>query len=452
VESEPLGGFGLQQSIEDLDSVLQYMHEELGEHEVHIFAHGFGGVLVMEALLKARLRRTDSLRIRSVILLGTPSDADVADAEARRLMAEATDIVGLEDAAQSFWFRHVCALRPQPSCLADAYSQGADGPASQWRGFGALRGWDLRNADLTDIADDLGRTWRLRGDSILKGWRAERPDVQAFYASDNAPPLLCLRGEHDFVTEACLDAWRGADDASGSELRYREQTIGGCGHNAHLENPEATSAQIRLWLLDVEDNNPSRSSSIAQGLALSVTSEAPQELGKWTFLAQSEARARLNGWASELSWQHQRSPPEKPGAWRSMGQGLPHRAVYAPSRSARRLAEWARKLPAAQSSSQIASAEAVAEIREVFARAQTVQRKLQIESKPRLALALIGNDEISQKTEAQQVKAIVCVEAENPSSPRIVGAAAAPDLPSEVREGAVRQVTTMLSKATNYYW
>eukprot|EP00966_Prymnesium_polylepis_P221305 5119357-Prymnesium_polylepis.1 len=45
-------------------------------------------------------------------------------------------------------------------------------------------------------------------------------------------PALCMRGEHDFVTEACVEGWRGLPDV-------RFVTLDGCAHHALLEEPAA---------------------------------------------------------------------------------------------------------------------------------------------------------------------------------------------------------------------
>merc|ERR1719253_192931 len=53
----------------------------------------------------------------------------------------------------------------------------------------------------------------------------------------------------------------------------------GCGHNAHLEDPEKLAAKLRLWLLEIE------------------------EQARIHFLGREEARRSLSVWASEFAWQ-----------------------------------------------------------------------------------------------------------------------------------------------------
>lgn len=411
VNSQPECGFGLQQSVEELTSVLRHMREQLAEEDVHLAAHGFGGVVVMEALLHGRLSNSELPRLRSISLLGVPSCTEVADEEAQRLMAEATAAVGLEDAASSFWYRHVCALRPQPSCLSDAYSKrAAEGPASEWKGFGALRGF--RRTE---------EVWQLQGQGLLQSWRLHRSDVSAFYRDVKSPPLLSLRGEHDFVTERCTEAWRGASDgpqARPGRLVFRERVIGGCGHNAHLENPEAVAALIRLWLLDVEEKPSDAARDAVE--SRQTFSVQKSSFAECQFLARAEARRQLDFWASELSWA---STAGTRASW--------SRSVHAaalPQRDVRRLAEWAWNLPQLPPRS-VASLTAE-ELREALA------------TWPRLALGLLSS--------AAALQAIVCLEAdfENPKgSLRIVGAATVPGAPSELCEDALRQVRVMIAQA-----
>lgn len=464
VTTEPAGGFNLGESTQELRSVLRYMREALGEKEVHLLAHGFGGVIVMEALLKGLLLESDGQcelpKLSSIVLMGVPGSSEVADAEAERLMSEAKDVVGLDDAAQSFWFRHVCALRPQPACLADAYSQAGDGPACNWRGFGALRGWDLKTK--LEGGNNLFN-WQLRGPCVLQGWETQRAEVAEFYREalspftassfeSEPPPVLCIRGEHDFVTDACFDAWRGITDATaelGDALQrsyFQEQSIGGCGHNAHLELPEAAAAQIRLWLLDVEEPQKNHEAD-AEEATTEEQKDLERDLGGYHLLAREEARHQLQTWASQLSWDLSRSPEHKPGAWRSIGQGLPHRTEFAPSRTVRKLAEWARQLPAkllprAPVACGASSAETLAAIQQTLGE-PVYDGQLECEGEHCLALGLMDDE--------TDMQAIICVEADAQRGTRVVGAAAAPNSPAELCKDAVRQVEAMFAGAGNRF-
>ncbi|CAE7215646.1 pip, partial [Symbiodinium natans] len=325
----------IQPAVADLRDVLMFLRE-LGQAEVHVVAHGFGGALIMQAMVRDRLWSdpAESLipQLKSVCLIGVPCNVAQADAEAHSLMEACVTEVGDSDAAKSFWYRHVCALKPQPECLGEAYK------SSFGQRWGPLRGWDwkLESPDGTLV----GR-WMLRGKGALPDWDLKRTEVEHLYAREaSLPPILCLRGQHDFVTKDCLDAWRGVADARGRASGYfTESELGGCGHHAHLEAPDPVAATLRLWLLDVEDGGLFRCDEPEPPPEHSAAAKHCRPLWR------EEARQALADWASQMCWESARRAPERPGAWRSVGQGLPHRDAFAPSRTARRLAEWAWELP-----------------------------------------------------------------------------------------------------------
>ena len=52
------------------------------------------------------------------------------------------------------------------------------------------------------------------------------------------PPVLVIRGQHDFVTEICIKGWRDIfGHSSKSRMNaYREETMASCAHYSHLED------------------------------------------------------------------------------------------------------------------------------------------------------------------------------------------------------------------------
>lgn len=409
-ETLPEGGYGLSQSLEDLEDLLRHM-KRLGISNLHLVGHGFGGVLMVELLLQGRLLKAgDSVpRVCSVALVGTPSSTAAAEEEAVRLM-EALEKQGEPaDAAQSFWYRHVCALRPQPMCLAEAYSQGA-AVGADWRGFGALRGWEWRRGS----SASCGR-WQLRGQGALSTWGWSPAEVLAAYKRGAAEiPLLNLRGEHDFVTEQCVSAWRVIAEMEGSRL-YFEQIVPGCGHHGHLESPDAFAAQLRLWLLSVEEwraNGRCWADELRDRAGQPVT--AQDESSRLRALGQEEARGQLLDWASAYSWDSVKEKDDRPG-WRFKGQGIPHSEATVPSRVIRRLANWAWGLPPSPTGAW-----------------SPVPKKSKI---------ALGVTAAASKEGTGQLQAIVCVE-----DLQVVGVAAAPGLTTSAFESPLRWIEESLSK------
>jgi len=237
-------GITLKHDAEDLRDVALHLAEHLGEPEVHLLGHGFGGVLIMEAILRRQLwggalGSTRLPRLRSVCLMGTPSSASILRAEAQRLLRRA-QAEGHSNAKAVFWYRHYCCLQT-PGCLAEAY------PGVMQEHLGGWEPWDA---------------W------VLRGWEIRRSELAKRYAeSTGSAPLLSVRGEDDFVTEACVEAWRGVRDslqaAAGGPGRaaarsgpaaggFREEVIHGCSHHTHLEAPEAFGNFLRQWFSRVE--------------------------------------------------------------------------------------------------------------------------------------------------------------------------------------------------------
>ncbi|CAK9099099.1 unnamed protein product [Durusdinium trenchii] len=382
--SQGEGSADLGTAVLDLLAVLRFLHCSLGEAELHILAHGFGGALLMEALARHDLFSSPGLpKLRSFCLWSVASSTQLADQAAEELMAASAQSVGQADAARAFWFRLM------------AYQQSGFSP--RW---GALRGWDWKS-----------QRWELRPEGALDGWSVCRQEVVACFRGAKPPrvPVLSLRGQHDFVTEACVAAWRGVEDAGGD---FSESVLGGCGHHAHLEAPDTVAATLRLWLLKVEDG-PATSSRTP-----SSTSWTPSSGVKGRWLLREEARQHLTSWASKLCWANALASNATPGAWRSVGQGLPQRDIFAPSRTARRLAVWAADLPERPKSSADAEVMSLSELWKNRPRCS------------RMALAL--------QDDSFDAAAIVCLERTN-GDVTIVGMAQNPSAPHRC-EGVLEHI------------
>jgi len=94
----------------------------------------------------------------------------------------------------------------------------------------------------------------------MRGWEMRREEVaQQYLLATRGVPFLSARGERDFVTNRCMEAWQGVGDAfatnrhvNGSQGFFQEEQLMNCGHNAHLEDPEACASLIGDWLSSVE--------------------------------------------------------------------------------------------------------------------------------------------------------------------------------------------------------
>jgi len=220
----------MRANVGDAQDVARFMYERLGEFEMHAVGHGYGGVVIMEALLRAgiwedtargflsALEGGQTPRLRSVSLLGTPSSTGVLRSEALRLFRAALkDSQRDEGAAErEFWERHFSS---GSSLVAEAYMRAA---------------------------------WKPWEDFPLRGWEISRHEMESRYAAaSSGAPLLCVRGESDFVTDACVDGWRGVDCPRFRGL-FTEHVVVGCGHNAQLQQPDLFAGVLHEWLCAVE--------------------------------------------------------------------------------------------------------------------------------------------------------------------------------------------------------
>mmetsp|Transcript_52591 Transcript_52591/g.94414 ORF Transcript_52591/g.94414 Transcript_52591/m.94414 type:complete len:384 (-) Transcript_52591:23-1174(-) len=210
----------LQNSIQDLQDVLRYTQDSLCEPELHIAGHGLGGIIVMEALLRGDIwGPLESLwlpKLKSVSLISTASDTGLMRTEAIRLYRQIKKEVGADQAASKFWSEH---SRSGSDMIAEAYSE---------------------------------TMWEPWFDWLLRGWHMKEEEVMKKYIqATGGVPLLSLRGEHDFVTAKCMQAWRAVGAAMRNVRRgwFAEEILPSCGHNLHLQDPDACASVLQRFML-----------------------------------------------------------------------------------------------------------------------------------------------------------------------------------------------------------
>ena len=180
--------YSVDLAVRDLGTVL----EALDVDRYHLYGQSWGGLL---AFLKAS--SADGPPPLSLTLSNTPSSVPLVEAEAGALAEKCKD-------ASAFMDRHNYRGESPSPLLAAAY----DHAGSSWRGTAAIAG-------LEASAEAMARV---------------------------PCPTLVLRGEHDFVTARCVEAWRGIGDVTFEELQ-------GCSHHALLEDPgQAKPNQVEFGL------------------------------------------------------------------------------------------------------------------------------------------------------------------------------------------------------------
>jgi proline iminopeptidase len=195
-EPKDLNCYSIDLALDDLEALLK----KIGVRRFHLYGQSFGGILAFE-YLKRQAERNQDDGCLSVILSSTPTNVAQVEEEASRLVAKLTeqhesdddDVVPLE---QRFRLAHQCRTTPEKSQpLVDAYAH-------------------------------AGTVWR--GTTAISDYEATPP----FEGATRMKSCMVMRGEHDFVTQDCIEGWK---DAFNHKF-VRFKVLEGCSHHGLLEN------------------------------------------------------------------------------------------------------------------------------------------------------------------------------------------------------------------------
>lgn len=186
--------YSIDKAVDDLEFFLK----KKGIRRFHLYGQSFGGILAFEYIKRVSERNMKVYNegCLSVILSSAPTSVKLFEEEANRLtrvLDESENNDGL-DAEERFRQTHQCRTPTLPPALGDSYAR-------------------------------AGYVWR--GTDAISDYVAEPPSDEA----ERMPSALVLRGEHDIVTEACLERW-------GSLFNHRfvrTKTLEGCSHHGLLE-------------------------------------------------------------------------------------------------------------------------------------------------------------------------------------------------------------------------
>ena len=190
-EPTDLKMYSIEQAIDDLELVLK----KLSIRRFHIYGQSYGGILAFEYLKRCAERgptnSNDEEGCLSVILSSSPTNVRQVEEEAQRLVEQ----LSTNNSPELFRETHQCGTVEMPQPLADAY-----------------------------VA--AGTVWR--GTTAIQNYSAQAPSEDA----TTMPSVLVLRGEHDFVTEACCKDWKERFNSRS----MRERTLKDCSQHGLLEN------------------------------------------------------------------------------------------------------------------------------------------------------------------------------------------------------------------------
>jgi proline iminopeptidase len=195
--------YSIDAAVDDLEALLR----KIGLKRFHLYGQSFGGILAFEFIKRLSERLSDasssSVECLSVTLSSTPTCVQLVEQEADRLVAaldtDTDDETPSISVAERFRLQHQCRTPEMPRALADAYAHAG----TVWRGTRAI-------ADYQAAPSPPSETVKAR----------------------RMPSCMVLRGEHDFVTEPCVEGWKKCFNHK--FVRYK--TLEGCSHHGLLEN------------------------------------------------------------------------------------------------------------------------------------------------------------------------------------------------------------------------
>jgi len=206
-------------SIEKAVSDLKELVRSLGINKFHILGHSFGGVVAYEYAKSSLEDDEQHQNCLSLTLSNTPANMVLSHEESGRLVQSINEEFILENSTavlpvsrivnDRFRKRHECRTENAPEPLVTAIqSRGVTFGPEAVRDYIAFPPAHLHSSSPRSV---------------------NAPNKLM-------PPVLLIRGEHDFVTEECIKGWRKiftTDTTHG----YREEVLNNCAHYCHLENP-----------------------------------------------------------------------------------------------------------------------------------------------------------------------------------------------------------------------
>lgn len=194
---EASDAYSVDKAVRDLQCVL----ETLEVTQYHLYGQSWGGLL---AFLSVSAGSTPL----SLTLSNAPASVALAEAEAGALAEACEEPVAVVKRLGSRATTRGARRKASRKRFMERHSYRGAGEAPQ----------------LAAAYAHAGNTWR--GTAAIAGLEASAEAMARV-----ACPTLVLRGEHDFVTSACVEAWRGLGDVSFEELPD-------CSHHALLEAPD----------------------------------------------------------------------------------------------------------------------------------------------------------------------------------------------------------------------
>ncbi len=212
---------------QDLGELLLHLKDVWNIHTFHLLGHSLGGAIGFEYLKSQILARQDGSsekdapRCLSLVLSNASTNFQLSSSEQTRLSEEfqlqhSQTTVQETSFSNQFFQTHICRTRTKPAELELAMSR---------RGIE----WSANDYSATPFAPESS--------------------VPTNESTELFPPVLIVRGLHDFVTESCTRGWYDIfpsfmNDGHGP---VKEVILEDCAHYPHLEQPERYACKIEQF-------------------------------------------------------------------------------------------------------------------------------------------------------------------------------------------------------------
>ena len=224
--------YGVGNMSHDLRELLYHLKDVWKVEKFHLLGHSLGGAIGYEFLKKELDLQYGSIasggsipQCLSLILSNASTNFELSSSEQTRMFTEynlqhlqtqmpfkqkhQTKKLSIHD---QFFQTHICRTSTKP-------------------------------ADLVSSLSRRGKDWSANDYSVT-------PVSEMAVSGNNFPPVLIIRGQYDFVTEACTQGWK--DIFALMKNKLSEVILEDCAHYPHFEQPEKYSQCIELFCFNAE--------------------------------------------------------------------------------------------------------------------------------------------------------------------------------------------------------
>lgn len=222
--------YGVLQMSQDLGELVRHLKEAWNVHTFHLLGHSLGGAIGFEFLKDQILASRDGSKhdpqCLSLVLSNASTNFQLSSSEQVRLFQEfqlqhSQTKMQEKSVSNQFFETHICRTPTKPAELELALSRrGIEWSANEYTAMPLVPASSVAANETTCLL----------------------------------PPVLIVRGLHDFVTETCTRGWNDvfASSMKDGHFQLKEVILEDCAHYPHFERPERYACEIEQFCLSSE--------------------------------------------------------------------------------------------------------------------------------------------------------------------------------------------------------